>query len=1377
MRKFYLFFAGAFLALPMVAQNEPIRNPETDPKEIYLQDFESDWDAWSTAVVDTINGLDYFKVGAVSTSSLKIWEDKNYQTGFVHRDTVIEIFNGVKQTGSDTDIANNAFKDDSYTIRTDAEDDITRQKALDEYGTNGGKKYFQYYATDGSKVGNASGGLVPEYRRNLFIRLTPGAIEENSSYRITMYLKTTKLKNAEGEKNATPATFRAEFMRGFFNSEKNFSMGRDVSSSNTFTYSKDDFVDGEWTKITYMSYFLTNEIAEQFCYYNGYYSDWGKAWKWKGDQVDDAGFDSLCIIRQPNKFFLRVSFRGDSTVYDLDNMSITKSTIGGIQHTGNMLRVDFGYQTNLKDQALAAKARTNVPAVELPGQFFTVRGFKSSTNKWQKIGISTAEYHDDGYLYMWAKPGAGGAQIKFESYDSVLVSFTNPTGVEYDTLSLKYTGTLYPNALDQEWVDAGKKVFDFTNEVSTPNPNIATGVYQMKNFPPVMRPNGGPYEDGAFGIDPSLNKITLRMSRKLEIDPEDVNGTGEKAFCQVYKDGVKVETWPATETTDTYTTFTRQASTPLDGDYTFKFIQIKGVGDAKYSDDIILNYHFGTFDKDPKIVVYAQSDWRAHLVDYTFGGSATSRPIPDNIYMHSGHKNDEFLKGEGVVNKDFGDKKGTKLGLYPIKDDTLIIGGTKVPDNCFFYLSSRSSSKTGNLYSIEHLTPGVYAINFKFAGRSSLDYPMLLKFYAKPVGDLANGNSKGFTVVEGVANKTVLEAGRKPAKADMGEGGFDQAWKDGTELLSYKFKVESEGDYVFEWVSTGSNSHYGVAIGNYWITNTGDLSFNPVKKLNETIESVTAKLASVTENKYKGPDYSALQAVETAAKGYIDATIAAKKGNLPSAYAAQVKIMEDAINVLQLHMDTVDLFYTAYDTVTKAVAAQAKYQNLEAYTKLNALKTQYATYDCSRYTNKQISDDADILNAGVKNLNDRIKKNDGFAQLLDTTKKTLDSVFVVFKKPQLLGSELFEHDTLNQAYEAALAQKTGIGAMTDSAFYALYDGLDGLRIGYLNAVDAVQARTRQIRELYALAVDTLGYNFGSEATKDSIKALVYSLRKRDAELENVIRQAAVLQIYKKFAAGETFDTLDVSALVPNYFLGSEGEIGVTMRKKSSGTMVVNSSDNNLIFPGWNLVFGGSSAVCYPGKEAMTDEREVHPFIGGLHFEPNTTGTISNTVTDMPIAEYFATITLDQNNLSNGYVKVKADSTTEIKGTKATTSKTYEFNRVRISLNKKQKLNDLVFSYSITSASGSGHVDVNRVNLYLTKANAKYNYTELATAQEAKLADLITFVAPVAVAAEPVAVQYYNLNGVRVLAPEAGKVVIKRTILSNGKSVSEKILVK
>ena len=40
-----------------------------------------------------------------------------------------------------------------------------------------------------------------------------------------------------------------------------------------------------------------------------------------------------------------------------------------------MIRVDFGYETNLLELAAAAEAETNIAAVELPGQYFEVSGY------------------------------------------------------------------------------------------------------------------------------------------------------------------------------------------------------------------------------------------------------------------------------------------------------------------------------------------------------------------------------------------------------------------------------------------------------------------------------------------------------------------------------------------------------------------------------------------------------------------------------------------------------------------------------------------------------------------------------------------------------------------------------------------------------------------------------------------------------------------------------------------------------------------------------------------------------------------------------------------------------------------------------------------
>jgi hypothetical protein len=71
-------------------------------------------------------------------------------------------------------------------------------------------------------------------------------------------------------------------------------------------------------------------------------------------------------------------------------------------------------------------------------------------------------------------------------------------------------------------------------------------------------------------------------------------------------------------------------------------------------------------------------------------------------------------------------------------------------------------------------------------------------------------------------------------------------------------------------------------------------------------------------------------------------------------------------------------------------------------------------------------------------------------------------------------------------------------------------------------------------------------------------------------------------------------------------------------------------------------------------------------------------------------------------------------------------------------------------------------------------DTKVNYADLVTAQEAKVADLLTFVdAPAAEAG----VQYFNLGGAPIAAPKAGDIVIKRTVLSNGNAIVEKILVK
>ena len=72
-------------------------------------------------------------------------------------------------------------------------------------------------------------------------------------------------------------------------------------------------------------------------------------------------------------------------------------------------------------------AKTGINAIELPGDYFSVYGYYADGDDsgWWPIEIASAEYHHDGYMYMWSKD-IEGEKNPFSNYDSVLVSFTNP---------------------------------------------------------------------------------------------------------------------------------------------------------------------------------------------------------------------------------------------------------------------------------------------------------------------------------------------------------------------------------------------------------------------------------------------------------------------------------------------------------------------------------------------------------------------------------------------------------------------------------------------------------------------------------------------------------------------------------------------------------------------------------------------------------------------------------------------------------------------------------------------------------------------------------------------------------------------------------------
>ena len=99
--------------------------------------------------------------------------------------------------------------------------------------------------------------------------------------------------------------------------------------------------------------------------------------------------------------------------------------------------------------------------------------------------------------------------------------------------------------------------------------------------------------------------------------------------------------------------------------------------------------------------------------------------------------------------------------------------------------------------------------------------------------------------------------------------------------------------------------------------------------------------------------------------------------------------------------------------------------------------------------------------------------------------------------------------------------------------------------------------------------------------------------------------------------------------------------------------------------------------------------------------------------------------------------------------------------------------DIQFQINQTSQSNS-EFDIRYFILRLRGLDANYDYAAAIQTQEAKLEDLITFADA---SASEVSVQYYNLAGVEIDSFRQGEIIIRKTTLSDGSVVVDKILVK
>ncbi|MGX8689433.1 MAG: hypothetical protein ACSW76_02170, partial [Bacteroidaceae bacterium] len=864
-----------------------------------------------------------------------------------------------------------------------------------------------------------------------------------------------------------------------------------------------------------------------------------------------------------------------------------------------------------------------------------------------------------------------------------------------------YTGDRFPMGEDSAWLANGKVVPDFHNEISALNPTIVTSpvtgkaVKSLKNLPPVMQYE--PYEEGAFGLDPAMREMKFKFSRNLAFDNK---GESTDLTQVTLKNGSTVEYWEIAEYPEDdlsgWTTIKRPAkySDALSGDYVLSFKQVTHLSkvdasDAEaFGDDVVFNYHFGSFDTNPKVTEVTHSDWRSEITVETW-----DRPMPSSLWCYD--EEDGFYGGTGENYSPY-----KKCGLYKMVDD-----GKN--GDALFYLSGRKSNKIGHLYTVENLKKGNYSILFSAFGWAR-NIKTTVYVYAKP----AEGMEKDALLN---APKTTIGEFTPSYNTSWSNNNDEKEWNEKVERFEFTFNIPADGDYVIEWAlpREGSQSYYGIAIGNYIINTAGDLSFVPVRDINEAIERAKAKLAEVTDAKYKGVALDALKDINTEVSGYIAKTVAANEGNLPSEYAKQVKAVDDAIAVMDARVDTVKLFTKAIDDATTALSDET-YKATKAYADLLALEAELKAVEIPAKTNAELAEYVAAVNLAKANL------------------------------------------------------------------------------------EGIPLLTKRVVALDALATK-LGSDIASDAT---VKAEFAALSTDDDQLADVYKAAIALAIYEKIA-DPIVDSLDVTPFIKNYFLyqtpkvtertdknmpdnqnaGADpngAQIQHTQHKWNSGDLngkmpiwvMITQVDYTDLYPGWTARAFNEGNAMVTGDKSYEAYKQGKPiFDAEIGMDWNGKAELSTEVTGLPTGLYTLGVDLPEFT-SDGGEKIAI-----LTGT--TTEKAYE-NKATSSgaqklLTDSITVNDGKLGVKLMLRSQNGWSRADNFQLAFRPLKEGVDYTALATAQKAALSELITVVDASAIKAENV--EFFTLGGMKINAPKAGDILIRKTTKSNGKIVVDKVLLK
>ena len=1401
-----LLFAGLLLlGAPAFAQDEPTRTPQ-DAKVIFFQDFEADWEEWSTKEIDRIEVLEYYNhPGMHNGTDMTPWTQRDqWERGLFRTDSLIILQNGIKPTDNLDEIADQNFGGDVYGTTDELKADNDRKDAMKTFGqSDEGGDYVLKYVSDtcnlaSSPWGTYKGGYTANYRRNLFVRGLD--IEENTSYRLTFFVKARNNRAFEvtDSYNNTPRMSAGVF-RGYYQSEKPFSMGvlsdPDHNKFNTqFEYTKNDF-NGEWEKVTYMTYYLNDSVANDFVFVDGYW--WAEepnpGWKWAADAPENPTGDSLYYIVQPDKFFVRIGFLSDFTTFYLDNLSLTKSTIGGAEYYDDKLRIDFGYKTNMADIVAKAKAKTNIGAAEIKyddaAQWlkdslkyedrFEVWGLKGS--EWEPVYIRSAEYHDDGYMYMFTdyepNPITGDLEpLQFNDYDSVLVTFHNP--IDLEELTLKYSGTgrdlanAFPNALDTNWINNGKIVPDFYNEIATPNPYIFKGVHSLADLPPVLQ--NAEIPDGSFFL-PTQESFSFKFSRPIWCENyqpgQDLSNT-DKAVA--YVNGVAWRVEKSSENDSVIIVSCPDESwKTMSGDYVINLIQLKGLG-TEYGANVELHYNFGAPTRNISIDL--------PQIDLSFTMTGAHPSIPRGVYTWSANAKtigDGSVNNTGNLNKMYTHNEGAIKKGYEVRPHGGGNGG-------HVYLGADTLAGDPD-YTIT-LGKGGYTFKFKGTGWSwngGAIQPVTVYVF-KNVKDPTSVSSNDKMQI-GVYNPSVAsdDGNLQDINFAIPASAVDE--------VSYSFNIEEDGDYIIEFNNKAGAWSQGSFVGDFELYE-GIISSHVaiVTDLNNAVANAKTRrdLAEEDLDNYGGSIYTALNGVIDYYD--IDGEFDSKLEKTVAAWEAAIKAVKDATNSMALRMDTVNTFTKKVDDVMNKLAQSIEFEDLVAYSDLDGLYKDAGEYPVTTKTGEELYAFNKQMDDAIKALDDRIALNNAYSAALSAAESLVEAIDA--------KTQYAQYDDLENCYNSYELGFDEIEA-TDAELKDATAAIIAATNAYKRIVQGAKVLPTRVKALSALAKSLDPSKSDTKiAWNGALDERVDAEDFDNDELAEIYKTAIKYAIYDAAAANlndAAIDSIDITPFIKNYHLYTTATLGAT----NSNETVDDSKEVNVYsiqtgwgnppqftdyaiatrgqeyettFPGWK--FKSYQGQNYIGKEKVDWNSPDHDLVFDAYLASDWSSKVemSQEITDLPVGQYTLGVAMSHNE----------DAGTDTKFIATTNGASYQVSPLNKVDAAPVNVNTFIDSVQIVANDTltlkveiPNHNSWVRVdNFYMAFRPVEgVNYDDLATELESKLDELMTVVDLSKAVKE--GVEYYTVGGMKLDAPKAGQILIRKTTQSNGKVVMDKVIIK